>query len=201
MGLPSPACKPYINKIIKVGKKTRMDPHGKNLTTMQLAGGGWTARHDEIKWALHKRMKMARLGSVCEVTNLFKTSLKQDAMEDLQQVPRRERQGMVSDFLFTLEDGERILGDVKTMTAGDKYAQAAKNKRNWAVKLRQGRVKRECQSQAKRLDMKYNDTSTNEVGPCETKLRNYGRVRGLIFGAYGELSKDTHKIIEKIGEA
>ena len=121
MGLPSPACRPYINKIIKVGKKVRMDAHGKNLTTMQLAGGGWTARHDEIKWALHKRMKMARLGSICEVTNLFKTTLRQDAMEELNQVPRRERQGMVPDFMFTMGDGERILGDVKTMTTGDKY--------------------------------------------------------------------------------
>ena len=168
---------------------------------MQLAGGGWTARHDEIKWALHRRMKMARLGSVCEVTNLFKTSLRQDAMDDLQQVPRRERQGMVPDFLFTLDDGERILGDVKTMTAGDKYIQAAENRRNWAVKLRQDRVMKECSTHAKQLDIKYNGTNINEVGPCETKLRNFGRVHGLIFGAYGEVSRDTQDIVEKMGEA
>ena len=144
---------------------------------------------------------MARLGSVCEVNNLFKATLRQDSMEDLQQTPRRERQGLVPDFLFTMENGERMLADVKTMTAGEKYIKAADNRRNWAVKLRQDQVTRECHAHAKKLDIKYNGTTTQQVGPCETKLRNYGRVRGLIFGAFGELSHDTHEIVEKIGES
>ena len=108
---------------------------------------------------------------------------------------------MVPDFMFTMDGGERILGDVKTMTTGDKYTQAAENKRNWAVKLRQDRVTRECQAHPKRLDMKYNNMALNDVGPCERKLRNYGRVRGLIFGAFGELSHDTQDIVNKIGES
>ena len=145
-------------------------------------------------------MKMAQLEGVCEVTNFFKTTLRQEFMDDLHQIPRRERQGMVPDFLFTMKNGKRILGDVKTMTAGEKYTQAAENKRNWAVKIRQDRVTRECHAHSKKLDMKYNATAVDQVGPCETKLQNYGRVRGLIFGTFGELSHDTHDIFEKIGE-
>ena len=43
-----------------------------------------------------------------------------------------------------------------------------------------------------KLDTKYHNTPQGETGPLVTRLRSFGRLRGLVVGAWGEGSRDLH---------
>lgn len=59
----------------------------------------------------------------------------------------------------------------------------------------------EYESAARRLDQKHHATSQHNVGPVLSALRAFPPVRGMVFGAYGEASKDIHTILHVAAEA
>ena len=54
----------------------------------------------------------------------------------------------------------------------------------------------EYSAKARRLDAQHCGTSPGFVGPVEAKLRSYGHVRGLVFGAWSEASPAVHGLLQ-----
>ena len=40
-----------------------------------------------------------------------------------------------------------------------------------------------------------------QIGPVENRLNSYGRVKGWVFGAWGECSDEVHTMVQKVAEA
>ena len=40
-----------------------------------------------------------------------------------------------------------------------------------------------------------------QIGPVESRLNNFGRVRGWVFGAWGECSDEVHTMVLRLAEA
>ena len=65
-----------------------------------------------------------------------------------------------------------------------------------AVERRANAVHAEYQHHARDIDTKFNGTPKGEVGPVQRKLKEYGRVEGLVIGAFSETSKDVSQLID-----
>ena len=51
---------------------------------------------------------------------------------------------------------------------------------------------------ARRVDTAYCETPQGQVGPVERKLLSFERVRGLVFGAFGEASLPVHQLVDSL---
>ena len=62
---------------------------------------------------------------------------------------------------------------------------------------RELRVQTEYEKHARSLDRRFYAQAVQggQVGPILTRLRSFGRVRGLVYGAYGEASADVHDLL------
>ena len=56
-------------------------------------------------------------------------------------------------------------------------------------------------TKARSVDRMYVGTQHGEVGPVEAKLLSYERVRGTVFGAFGEASEPVHQLIEQLANS
>ena len=69
------------------------------------------------------------------------------------------------------------------------------------MRVRQGKVNSHYRVKAKLIDVKYNGhQDANRPGPVELKFTSFGRVRGLVCGAFGEGSPDLHTLCAKLTE-
>ena len=48
------------------------------------------------------------------------------------------------------------------------------------------------------MDQEFVVTQPGEVGPVEAKLLTFERVRGVVFGAFGEASEPLHQLIDQL---
>ena len=55
----------------------------------------------------------------------------------------------------------------------------------------------EYKKHARRLDRRFHQQAlqAGHPGPILTRLQSFGRVRGLVYGAYGEASADVHDLL------
>ena len=67
-----------------------------------------------------------------------------------------------------------------------------------AVARRARAIQREYVGKAKTVDMKYCGTASGEVGPVARRLQSFGAVRGLVFGAWGEASRDVELLLSML---
>ena len=122
----------------------------------------------------------------------------QSLREDFTQ---RQRQGLIPDLFFP-ESGQ--LADIKGMSCCKTHYPPCRFRHaveNDAVRVRQGKVNAHYRDKAKTIDEKYNNhPDRSRPGPVGLKLSSFGRVRGLIVGAFGEGSPDLHKLCDKIAE-
>ena len=51
---------------------------------------------------------------------------------------------------------------------------------------------------ARRVGRIYCEIEPGQVGPVEAKLLSYEQVRGLVFGAFGEVSQPVHQLIDAL---
>ena len=51
---------------------------------------------------------------------------------------------------------------------------------------------------ARNVDREFVGTPPGEVGPIEAKLLSFERVRGVVFGAFGEASEPLHQLIDQL---
>jgi len=204
MGLPQPACRHFIGKKIKPGNEATMDAYGNKICSMTLKGGGWTKRHDNVKFTIQKSLRQAAVEHTCEVYNLVRRHIPQRAHDELMLKKQRDRQGIVPDFSISGMDGGTLLGDVKTMIRGEAHLEKKhQNVPFGPVNARAKRVNHEYQKHAKEIDAKYNNTMDGDgiVGPVQRAVQSFGRTRGFVVGAYGECSQDLLKLVDDTAAA
>ena len=54
---------------------------------------------------------------------------------------------------------------------------------------------------AKKIDQEIIKIPSGERGPVEQRLDEFGEIKGLCFGAFGEASQDVHDLIETMAES
>ena len=69
----------------------------------------------------------------------------------------------------------------------------AEMEQSGAVKNRESRVHGDYLAHARALDRAYHARGNR---PIEHRLASFGKVRGFIFGAYGEASGDVHDLLQ-----
>ena len=166
-------------------------------------------RHDGVKLALYAHMKKAAMTVECEAYGVFSSFVRQpdnDGDADGRRAAQRSRQALVPDFLYTPANGERVrlLMDVKTINMCEtwyKGLQCDKDERGVDVKRRQAKVHADYQYKARKADKDHNGTQEGEIGPVARELETYPRVRGLVAGAFGEVSSDMEKLVQQIAAA
>ena len=214
-GLP---CPPFSNLVGRqfpglYGKnKTHeyLDEYGTKLLTLPLDGARKTL-HDNLKWLITSFAERVHADFRSEVLDLFAPHIAQ-YREFVQETTQRKRQGMIPDFLHD-HSGIRTLMDLKTMAGTSYYkAQALRNARTRceAVQIRARAVNTDCVLNARIIDAKFNDVprhvfdangvrkDSGQVGPVWQRLKNYGRVQGLVIGQRSECSRDLHELLKKL---
>ena len=138
-----------------------------------------------------------------EVFGLFAACIPQAGRARASQMPARKRQGLVPDFLLTvaLDGPEReLLFELKTLHAGTS-TYAGSHHRCEAVARRARALPAEYASKARHVDSQYCGTPTGTVGPVATRLRTFDPVRGIVFGAWGEASPDTERLLSALARS
>ena len=51
------------------------------------------------------------------------------------------------------------------------------------------------------VDQNYGGVMPGEVGRVQRKLETFGEVRGLVFGAFGEVSEGVHELIQVVAQS
>ena len=195
-GMPSPACMAAVGQRI-AGTRYTVDPHGTRLTSAALPGDGWRTQHDAIKWRIHEDAKQMQARCRTEVFGLFAACIPQGRREQAQAQVARKRQGLVPDFLITapVDGPERsLLYEVKCLHFGSSTYRAD-TQRCEAVARRARALPAEYGKKAREVDNRFCETLPDHVGPVQLKLRTFEPVRGLVFGAWGETSPDTEKLL------
>ena len=209
-GAPSPACADCVGSPIETkGKEIgRLDARGDSLLTLpslQNVGNCRVHWHDDLKHRLATMLREAQVDHVCEVYGIFAAEMPQAARSLFRRACqlRTTRQGLVPDMMWRYM-GYDMLGDVKTMThCKTRYNPAALRDgvRGKAVAARALKVHHEYTRAARMLDAKYCATLPGQVGPVSTKLLSYGQIRGLVFGAFGEVSAGVRELVEIAAKA
>ena len=142
--------------------------------------------------------------ATAEVYGIFAPLLPQAARAELEgqaAQTARKRQGIVPDLMVQcraepcgpLQD---LLWEVKTLHYGrSTYVQAEERCR--AVASRAAAVDSEYATKARQLDQRWLGVAAGTIGPVGAKLRSYGRVRGLVFGAWAEASPDVSALLDQ----
>ena len=127
-----------------------------------------------------------------EVYNLFASCVRQDD-------PSVTLQGLVPDFMYERTPPKRTLGDVKGIcVCPTRYGGANLNEPLGAVNRRADLVTADYRAKAQEADQKYNGTVVGQKGPLEKELLNWGHIDGLVFGAFGEVSKTVEVLMGAI---
>ena len=98
---------------------------------------------------------------------------------------KRTRGGIIPDLRWRAEDGEFVLGDVKTIGFGKTRYWGRSPASTRAVDTRAASVHTDMRSKLRSIDRTILGRSPN--GPLELRLSAVGPIRGLVFGAFGEI--------------
>ena len=204
-GTASPCCKSFVGKTIPGSDGVRLDKYGDNLTCLKMKGWtGWQqhlTQHNGLKNTMWDLGIMCSWDGSCEPFGLFSGYIQNE--EEFRQLPRKERQAIIPDFLIRGSDESQYLGDVKTRHASPNNYTGADLRREpaGAVNRRGREVHKLYIKAAKKADVKYNNVPEGAGGgPLQNKLEQYGRVRGYVFGAHGEASADVSEFVSMLGE-
>ena len=211
MGTASPVCEPWAPREFKtkngtdadgnpVYKTHVVDVYGNTVCSANGMGGDhWRQRHDALKNVIRNLCEWAGLSMHMEVLNMFAPVIQQfDLLQT--ECSERQRQGLIPDMFFP---GSNQLADIKCMSCCKSHYPPARFRNatsHDAARVRQGKVHSQYHAKAKKIDSRFNNHSGNSPGPVSLKLSSFGRVRGLVCGAFGEGSPDLHRLCDKIAE-
>jgi hypothetical protein len=144
------------------------------------------------------------MAATSEVYGLFAPLLPQIARDEFDTKPARKRQGLVPGLMATCRQTpeapeRRTLLEIKTLHfAPTTYPSVAE--RCNGVTRRANAVGTEYLRKARGLDQRWLGTTADQRGPVELKLRSFGDVRALVFGAWGEASGDVEWLLNQLAE-
>ena len=203
--LPSPVCADKIG--CRVGDR-RVDLYDDQVQAATMEGDGWRTRHDNIKLFLTKLFHWAHLPYQCEVFNLFAHLIPQEGLSRIER--GRKRQGLVPDFMLEITNGR---GDKRKELAELKCISCCPTRYNMspalvgnrihvrAVQRRANGLTGHYMGKATGVDQNYGGVRPGEVGRVQRKLETFGEVRGLVFGAFGEVSEGVHELIQVVAQS
>ena len=128
----------------------------------------------------------------------------------------RRRQALVPDFKVRGDGGEGdVLCELKFINACKTRYPRDPRPRNEvrAVERRAEGLTDAYAKSAREVDWRYCGTPRpppaqpgvvrppRQIGPVERRLNSFGRVRGWVFGAWGETSEEVHSLVQKLAEA
>ena len=70
-----------------------------------------------------------------------------------------------------------------------------------AVDKRAGVLTEEYMKKAKQVDRVYGGVAEGVVGRVQRRLEDFGQVRGLVFGAFGEASEGVHELVHVLANS
>ena len=167
-----------------------------------------------MKLRLRRLLLWGHMSVVCEVFNLFASCIPQDGLSRIERW--RKRQGLVPDFKLPGEEGGgETLCELKCMSAS--VSRYPRNPRpvdgNRGVDRRAERLTENYARTVREVDRKYCGTErppprrrgvpqvVAEVGPVKTRLKTYGKIKGWVFGAWGEASEEVHGLVQRVALA
>ena len=169
-----------------------VDLWGSDVLCVNVAGGGWTRRHDRVKSCISSLGVYCGVAFVCEPYSLFTSHLPQRPLHRLQ--AHQVRQAFRPDFLFHLPN----TADVKTIYFGNKKLYKPGMQGDTAVKLRAAEVPVEYKRTALQMDQELG--FTDGTGPTTRRLQSFPKVLDLCFGAYGEGSEGVKKLLDNFAK-
>ena len=173
-----------------------LDVYGDILTSAQLPGGEQTKRHDSFLQTV-----AACRGAMpfeVEVRGLFRwCAMQADNNPEFQAQRAKLRQILQPDAM----DGDGTLFDAKTISfCPSRYKPNSWDTCRKAVSARAAKVTREYVTKARNADQQWNGTEEGTQGPIERRLLEFGPVRGLVVGAFGEVNPEVPKLIKRMAE-
>ena len=201
MGIPSPACAPQVGHRVagkvygrhrrNAGQPIVVDAYG-DVFASEPVGPGFTKRHDALKHTLQNVLDWAKIRHVLEVYNLFAALIPQQGLARLESDSKK--QGLVPDFHIIAGQGLTMEGLAELKFIGrcpSHYMYpGAPGDNPTAAKAHTFQALYE----KKAADVDHAD------GRVLQRLRSFGRVKGLVAGAYTELSPDFQILVKEIAE-
>ena len=202
-GAPSPACEQLQGQRINPRGNVVLDPYGANLECAVMKGDGWRTRHDAVQFAIEQVAAAMNIDVECEVFNRFADLFCDSEIAMIDGSGYRTRQGLVPDFFFPVLTGDcpEALAELKGITLAQSHypRQGSTHNRSAsaACEHRAGMIGAEYRRKAKNLDAKFFSTSFTPPapGPVERRLRTFGPVLPLVFGAFADVNSQFEKLI------
>ena len=111
---------------------------------------------------------------------------------------------MVSDLKISIPEAwgrnEQRLFEIKVISSCPTSYERNPRPEGRAVDRRSKLLQNEYARKARKADHNYGGTPEGEIGRMEQKLINYGRVRGLVIGAWGEISEDFKTLLQVMAD-
>ena len=170
--LPSPSCAGRVGEQI-VGR-IKVCKWGDEVVNAKMRGDGLRTRHDAVKLKIKGLLGWAGIPAVCEVFNLFASSIPQAGLSRIER--GRRRQGLVPDFKLRGEEQEGdILCELKCMSASNsrypRNPQPRDGKR--AVDRRAEGLTEDYRRKAKEVDWQYCGTPRPPLRSLQGKLAQW----------------------------
>ena len=213
LGMESPAVRGLGGRSIPCGRGARIcDPHGRQLGLATLPGAVFTIVHDGCSGELFRIMREAGLYTEIEPRHILNTllpahyllrpgqppSIVPDARVDapLPPAPTTRREAVAARCRNGVEAAHErpLLLDAKTLFAGGGIYRtpSARDDQSGAVEERARQVPREYLAHAARLDTRFHGAGSTLI---RDRIASFGPTRGVIFGNYGEASRDVHTLL------
>ena len=177
-----------------------VDRHGDTVQSTVVQGDHWRQRHDLLKMTIYDLCRWAGLPAEVEVFNLFSRLIPQAELARYER--NRQRQAIIPDLRVVIPVGGQptsVLHELKCISVSQSRYKPAGVER--AVDLRADQLHEEYVRKAKDVDRLYLGTQPGHVGPVQAKLLSFERVRGLVFGAFGEASQAVHQLIDTLANS
>ena len=197
--MPSPVCRSRVGA--PIGKKT-VDAYGDHVQSEHLPGDHWRSRHDSVKLTINSLLSWSRVPATCEVFGLFSHLIPKEGLSRMES--GRARQALVPDFRITLPDpqgGTKMsLAELKILSCCPSWYTPSGSEVKATEKRARG-LNADYRRKAKKIDQEIIKTPSGQRGPLEQRLDEFGEIKGLCFGAFGEASQDVHDLIETMAES
>ena len=117
----------------------------------------------------------------------------------------RKRHSLVPDFKFPSgweAEGEARLAELKVISCcRSHYAALLTGQEKSPVQAYADDQTSLYLTKARKADRDFVGVPEGQQGPVEARLRGYGEVTGLVFGAFGEASEGVHQFVQVVAKS